>query len=146
MIAKPQAAVGRTRGSSAMRSRLTGPRKGAERRGLTLLEVIVSLAIFLMALVALVRLVTMGHERALDVEQQSEGLRRCQSKLTEVLIGAVPLNSQAGVAFDDDPNWTWSLDCETQGTVTNLWNVQVRCTRKRGDDAYMEVTLSQMVL
>jgi general secretion pathway protein I len=127
-----------------MRLRLTG----AERRhGLTLLEVLVSLAIFLMALVALVRLVSLGNERALDTMQQTEGLRRCQSKLAEVIIGAVPLNSQSGVAFDDDPSglWTWSLDCQ-QGAVTNLWNVQVRCTRQRSANDTLEVSLSQMVL
>jgi len=51
------------------------------RRGLTLMEVIVSLAIFLLAFVGLHMLVNMSGERALDVQEQSEAAHRCQSKM-----------------------------------------------------------------
>src|SRR5262249_30485154 len=75
------------------------------RRGLSLLEVLVSLSIFLFALIVIGRLVVMGTDLALDVQYQSQATQLCQSKMAEVLCGAVPLSSQNEVPFDEDSNW-----------------------------------------
>jgi type II secretory pathway pseudopilin PulG len=114
------------------------------RDALSLLEVLVALAIFLFSLVALGTLVSMGGDRADEVRQQGWAVQRCQSKLAEVLAGAVPLGSQQG-SFDEDPDWQWTVEAET-GPVTGLWNVTVRVTRKRPGGSRIEVSLSQMVL
>ena len=68
-----------------------------------------------------------GIGELLDVEEKSDGLRR--------LV----------VACDDDPNYQWSMDCESS-SVTNLWNVTVRVTRSRSDGSQVQCVLSQMVL
>src|SRR5262249_2011511 len=124
------------------------PRPPRQREGLTLLEVLVSLAIFLMALVGIGRLIALGNERALDVQQNAEALQRCQSKLAEVAIGSLALRSDSG-GYDNQqspgPNWSWTLECNP-ASVPNLWSVRatVKCQRQNGDT--VQVTLSQMIL
>jgi prepilin-type N-terminal cleavage/methylation domain-containing protein len=115
------------------------------RRGLSLLEVLVALAIFLFSLIVLGRLVVMGSDTALDVQYQSQAAQLCQSKMAEVVSGVVPLNSQNEVPFDEDPDWTWSLECE-QNSIAGLWNVTVHVVRQRPDGGRNECSLSQMML
>jgi general secretion pathway protein I len=129
----------------ARRSKLEA-RRSKPRKGLSLLEVIVALSIFLFALVAIARLVNLGSDLALDVEQRSRATQLCQSKLSEVVSGAVTLTSQSDTPFDEDPNWTWSLDCE-QTSVTGLWNVTVKASHQGSDgNKVLMCSLSQMVL
>src|SRR5262249_48323520 len=99
-----------------MRSR---PNASSERGGMTLLEVLVALGIFLTALTAISRLITMGGEHALNVQQQAQATQLCQAKLAEVSAGVVPLSGQSDVPFDEDPNWLWSVDAG-QGTISGL--------------------------
>jgi type II secretion system protein I len=115
---------------------------------LTLLEVIVAMAIFLMAMGAIVPLIGMGASRALEVEMQALALQKCQSKMSELMIGAEALSNQADSPFLDsngnDDGWRYSLDC-SQNDISNLWNVQVRVYRQM-DDNKIEVSLSQLML
>ena len=116
------------------------------RAGLTLLEVLVALAIFLVSLIGIGQLITMGADRARDVQQQAESTRLCQSKLAEVVAGVVPVSSsQSSTPFDEDPNWEWSMDSE-QGSVTGLYSITVHVSRSRRDGSRVETALSQMVL
>src|SRR5262249_35543621 len=110
-------------GSLGGRTAMTAsPRRHATRPGFSLMEVLVALAIFLLAFAGISRLVTFASDRALDVKLQSQATQLCQAKLAEAVAGAVPLSSQADVPLDEDPSWTWSLDAE-QGSVPGLWNV-----------------------
>jgi len=116
-----------------------------QRTGLSLLEVLVAMTIFLSSLIGISQLVTLASERAMDVQQQGEATRLCQSKLAEIVAGAVPLSSQSDVPFDEDDAYHWSLDAE-QANVAGLWTVQVTVSRSRPDGSKVEVVLSQMVL
>lgn len=116
------------------------------RPGMSLLEVLVALAIFLFSMVAIGRLVTASSERALEVRFQDEAVQICEAKLAEVSSGAIPLSSQDDTALDEDPDWHWSLDVE-QGSITNLWNVTVKASRAGADGQSRDYcTLSEMVL
>ncbi len=57
----------------------------------------------------------------------------------------MPLSSQSDTPFDQDPDYTWSLDAE-QNTVANLWNVTVTVTRSRGDGGKLETKLTEMII
>jgi general secretion pathway protein I len=114
------------------------------RRGLTLMEVIVAMAIFLMSLAAIVPLMNLGLNRANEVELHALGLQKAQSKMSEVIAGAVPLGSQSSVPFDEDQSWTWSLDASQDGTINNLWQVTVTVSHPNGDSK-IEVTLNEML-
>jgi hypothetical protein len=109
------------------------------------MEVLVALAIFLLAFAGISRLVTFASDRALDVKLQSQATQLCQAKLAEAVAGAVPLSSQADVPLEEDPSWAWSLDAE-QGSVPGLWNVTVKVKRQQNGSAHLEASLSQMVL
>jgi type II secretion system protein I len=115
------------------------------RAGLTLLEVLVALAVFLMSMVGLGTLITMSSDRAIDVRQKGWAIQRCQSKMAEVLVGAVPLESQQDIPFDEDPDWRWSLEVEDSGVI-GLMRVTVRVSRQRADRSAAETSLTQLVL
>jgi general secretion pathway protein I len=122
---------------------IAGPR--AARRGLTLLEVLVSLTIFLISIAVLGQMVRLASSQALDVRRRNQATQLCQSKLAEVMAGAVPLQSQSDVPFDEDADWRWSLDCN-QGDIANLWSVTVKVHRQGEDNPAQQVALSRMVL
>jgi Tfp pilus assembly protein PilV len=109
------------------------------------MEVLVALTVFLIALIGLGRLAIMGSDRALETQSQNRATMLCQSKMAEVLVGAVPLNSQSDVPFDEDPDWTWSLDCE-QGNVSGLWNVTLTVKHESAAGLKTQCVMSQMLL
>ena len=82
------------------------------RRGLTLLEVLLSLGLFLGALAALSQLWYGGVRASVQARLATQAILRCESKLNEVVAGAVPLQSTSDTPFDDDASWTWSLQIE----------------------------------
>ncbi|MSQ94607.1 MAG: hypothetical protein EXR98_08625 [Gemmataceae bacterium] len=72
------------------------------RVGLTLLEVIVSTAIFLISVIAIAQLSNIGTERAVDVQLQTRTSLRCHGKLAEIVIGAETNASGGYTPFTDD--------------------------------------------
>ena len=118
--------------------------KSGKRPGFSLLEVLVAMAIFLLGLVAIGQLITMGGERALDVQQQSQAIQLCQAKMAEVVAGAVPLGSQSDAPFEEESDWTWSMDAQQQGAA-NLWTVKITVSRPGTAGTKVEASLSQMV-
>jgi Tfp pilus assembly protein PilV len=121
------------------------PSRPTTRPGLSLLEVLVSLTIFLMALAGLTFLLTVAGNTAQEASHRSHALRLCQSKLSEVVAGAVPLQGGGGGPFDEEPAYQWSVDAQN-GSVQGLWNVTVKVSHKRADGSQLTVSLSQMVL
>jgi hypothetical protein len=118
----------------------------AQRRdALTLLEVLAALAVLLFSVVGLGTLMTISGDRATEIRHQSWALQRCQTKMAEVIVGAVPLESKTDMPFDEDPDWLWSVDVQDSG-ITGLMNVTVRVARQRADRSRMETSLTQMVL
>ena len=83
---------------------------------------------------------------AAEIQRQNLATRLCQSKLHEVAIGVVPMASQDGTPFDEEPDYTWSLDAET-GPTDGLWQVTVTVKRTASDNGdVVQCTLTQMVL
>ena len=81
----------------------------SNRRGVSLLEVLLALGIFMGAVVALNQLSTNGVRSAIESRLQTQAILRCESKMGEVVATIEPLQDIGETAFDDDPNWTWSL-------------------------------------
>jgi Tfp pilus assembly protein PilV len=115
----------------------------APRAGLSLLEVLLSLTIFLIALGAIVALIDAGSQRAMDAAMRTTATRLAQSKLAEVEAGAVALNSSSSDTFAEEPDWTWSVE-PTASQAVNLYEVTVKVWREFGGRRY-EVALTQMV-
>src|SRR5262249_60927922 len=121
------------------------PAQTASRPGLSLLEVLISLSIFLMAVVGLGHLVTVASNLAYESRYRSQAALLCQAKMAEVQGGALKFDSQSDSPCEEDPDFTWSMTAE-QGSVQGLYNVTVTVSRKRADGTPIEVSLSQMVL
>src|SRR3954468_5942780 len=121
-----------SRSSAAGRRSAVRCSRRAGRSGLTLLEVIISVAIFLLALVGLANLVSLGSDLALEAKEQTEALHMAQAKLSQVIAGVIPLQGQTNVAIppEEAPNrqdgWNWTLECsqtDINGTPA-LWKVR----------------------
>ena len=97
----------------------------SRRAGLTLLEVLISLSIFLAALTALSQLIGIGSRAAVQTQLRTQAIFRCQSVLAEVLAGAQPMESVAMSAFEaEGENWKWSLNVEP-GDYENMLKLTV---------------------
>lgn len=112
------------------------------RRGLSLLEVLLALAIFLMSLVAIGGLVDFGSDQGTAAAMQAVGTRLAQSKLAEVEAGAVDVAAGGSGTFEDEPEWNWSVE-SVPTQYPNTYDVTVRAWREAG--RRYEVTLSQIV-
>jgi general secretion pathway protein I len=115
------------------------------RNGLSLLEVLAALAIFLFSLVALSQLVDLGSASARDIDWLGRASLIAQSRMAEVLAGSIPLTGQSDSACDEDPDWTWSMDAEAD-TAPGLYRVKISVGRNRPDGSRFETVLNQMVL
>ncbi|WP_339731142.1 type II secretion system minor pseudopilin GspI [uncultured Gimesia sp.] len=101
------------------------PQTIGNRSGLTLLEVLISLSIFLAALTALSQLIGIGSRAAVQSQLRTQAIIKCQSKLAEVLAGVQPMESVSQAGFEEsDENWKWSLNVEP-GDYTNLLKLTV---------------------
>jgi general secretion pathway protein I len=114
------------------------------RRGLSLLEVIVALAILVLAIVAINRLVDIGTDRGTDARAYTRGTRLAQGKMAEVEAGLVSVSSESEGQFEnDDAAWSYKVIPEAAGPP-NLYTVTVRVTRDIQGRS-IEVVLTQMI-
>lgn len=112
---------------------------------MSLLEVIVAMAIFLISLVAISRLTDVGNRQAVEVDLRSQAALIAQSKLAELSSGVLSLTSQSDTPLDDDPDWTWSVE-DTADNIPGLHRVRVTVWRETNLTGRVSVTLSQYVL
>ncbi len=128
-------------------------RPRTQRRGLSLLEVLIALAIFLLSLAALNQLVNFASDSAIDASRRNHAGRLAQSKLNSVISGVIALSSQGDAPFDSDEtpddgsNYSWSVDAE-QNEIPNLWSVTVTVSWDKASDSTTRdsIAVSQMIL
>lgn len=82
---------------------------GTNRRGLTLLEVILAIAIFGVAMVALGQLVQLGSQAARDARDLAEAQVLCDTKVSELRAGILPLQSASAAEIETAPRWQYSV-------------------------------------
>src|SRR4051794_887288 len=105
------------------------------RSGMTLLEVLVSLAIFLMAIVGVGALIGHSTNRAQEINDRSQAARICQSKMAEFQCGSLSLESVDEQAIDDDDSgllWSAAVN-EASSGVPNLFQVDITVFREFPD-------------
>ena len=121
----------------------SSPTRSPRRPGLSLLEVLVALAIFLIALAAIAGLVDFGAERAQAASMTTLGTRLAQAKLAEIEAGVSPPNSSESGTFEDEPDWTYTVE-PGAALAANTYPVTVTVRREMGGRRY-EVVLTQVV-
>ena len=103
-------------------------REAHGRRGLTLYEVILALAIFLPALAVLGEGISTGLRAGVQAQLQTQAVLRCESALAEVVAGVWPMQAASEMAFADGAaGWTWSLEV-LAGPHPHLLELQVTAT------------------
>ncbi|MBA4189838.1 MAG: hypothetical protein C0467_17790 [Planctomycetaceae bacterium] len=113
------------------------------RAGLSLIEVLLAMTIFFIAIVAISRLVDMGTDRELDARMHATGARLAQAKLAEVEAGIESVTATSGDFGEGEPGWTWSMTAELQGT--NLYLVSLTVSRDLKGKPFT-LNLAQMIL
>src|SRR5262249_31051165 len=123
------------------------------RRGITLFEVIISLMIFLLSLLPISYLITLGSQQSLLAQRKALAVQLAQAKLAEVTQGLTPLAPSGFTPFDADPsdetqkwrtNFSWRMDV-VQDDVAGLVNVQVVVQRLQDGTNDVEMILGQKV-
>ena len=97
-----------------------------ERSGLSLLEVLISVAIFLGALTAIMQLLNTGRESEVSARLKTEAVLRCEAKMAEIVAGIEKAVSVSEEIFPDDEigHWHWSVDVGN-GSATSLLQITV---------------------
>ena len=96
------------------------------RHGLSLLEVLLSVAIFLGALTAIMQLLNSGQQSEVAARLKTEAALRCEAKMAEIVSGIEEAVSSEDQKFPDDEigNWHWSAEVGN-GDVTSLLRITV---------------------
>jgi type II secretion system protein I len=94
------------------------------RRGFSLLEVLISLAIFMTAFVALSQLSHNGMRSAVEARLTTKAILRAESKMAEIVAAIEPLEDVTDQSFQDDESWTWSMQTAV-GPHADLQNVTI---------------------
>ena len=94
------------------------------RNGLTLLEIILAMGIFLGAMAAIGQLMNNGISAATRSRLTTQAVIRCETVLAEFLAGVQAWESATEVPFEDDSNWTWSVSI-SEGPLTDLLQLDV---------------------
>lgn len=113
------------------------------RPGITLIEVLLALAILLLALAAIGQLVDVGSDRGVEARFHVIGTRLAQAKLAECEAGVIDVKSGGSGTFDDEAGWSWTVDSQPE-SATNLYRVTVTVTRDNRGKPF-EVALAQLV-
>lgn len=119
--------------------------KSRRRTGLTLFEVVISLAIFIGAVVALWNLSNAAANRASQTQLQTQASLMCQSKLAEAMVGLQELGSVDWQPISDVDNFFWKMDASQNG-VDGLYLVQVSVKHEINGVKNAECSLTQYAL
>ena len=117
------------------------PEADSRRPGMTLLEVILAMSIFLSSLVALSRLFNLATDNAMSIQGHSRAARLAESKLAEYVSGVYSVdNGGSSGTFDTEPDWQYTVTAQPDGTAQNLYAVSVTVTKGN-----ISTTLTQYV-
>lgn len=119
------------------------PARQTPRSGLTLLEVILSTAIFLGALTAILQVMRIGHESRLSARLDAECALRCETVMGQVVSGMIPFNADSA-AFEDDENWVYAIEIE-DGSLADLLMVSVTVQHMANEQPNASLTLVRLL-
>ena len=124
-------------------------RRGAHRRrGLTLLEAILAVAILGMAMASLGTLVTIGARSAEKARDGTTAQLICESVMSQVVSGALPAEA-VGLSqyFEDEPLWLYSVAIQPipQTGTAELPLIEVRVLVQQSPDLSVQPIVYEMV-
>lgn len=102
------------------------------RPGLTLLEVILAIAIFGGALVAIGELIRIGSMSAAAARDLTEAQRYCNNVMAEVSAGIIPPESTSGAEVEGSEGWLYSIESAPLDEQAGLLSVAVTVEQDPG--------------
>ncbi len=85
----------------------------SSRRGLSLLEVMLSIAILGISMAIIGNLFYLGSRSALQARLRSDANILCDTKMAELAAGILPPNSVGNQTIEENPLWSYSLDIQS---------------------------------
>ena len=102
------------------------------RSGFTLLEVIISLSIFVAAFASLSQLFSLGSRAAVHSALQTQAAVRAEAKMAEVLAGAELFEAASEMPFEDSEFWSWSLELTPDQPRADVYEMIVTVVYQNG--------------
>ncbi len=87
------------------------------RRGLSLLEVILAIAILGVALVLIAELIRIGARSADRAKQISMAQIVCDTKMAELSAGVLPLATTSSTQIEEAPGWFYAVDVQSADQI-----------------------------
>lgn len=108
------------------------------RTGLTLLEVVLSIAIFVMSMAVLSELVATGHKASLDSKLQTQAIIRAEAQMNEIIANPSLMVSTSGMPFAEEytnapGQWNWSLTVQSWEQNSNLLQLELKVVHLMSD-------------
>ncbi|SFI48215.1 type IV pilus modification PilV family protein [Planctomicrobium piriforme] len=125
---------------------LTRLQRNACRRGISLFEVVLALAIFIGALAAISQVLRVGSRASIRAQLNSQAAILGERRMSEILAGIVPLETVSRARFDDFPEWNWTLnvlDTETIGLLKLELTIERAGNNPDANVKYMLVRLQR---
>ncbi len=110
--------------TSSIRGQRSVARGGNNRKGLTLLEMLLAAVILATALSVLAQHNSSGTTAALRSQLETEAAMRCQSQLNRLLCDKQMPANLSERPFEDDPRWYWSAS-RSPSKYAGLWMLTV---------------------
>ena len=110
---QPPPTRNQTGANSHRLTRMRTCRSGGRRAGLSLLEVILSIAILGGAMVMIGQLYHLGYRSALQARMRNDANIIADAKMAELAAGVLPLESSGGSEIPENPGWSYSVDLQS---------------------------------
>ena len=116
---------------------------GTSRAGLSLLEVILSLSILGVSMVAVGHLFNLGFRSATDVQLRSEANMIADTTMAEIAAGVIDISAGGG-AVEGNPEWQYEVNSQ-ESEQAGLLSVSLRVSRENDPDNNVSVSLVRFV-
>ena len=116
---------------------------GTSRAGLSLLEVILSLSILGISMVAVGHLFNLGFRSAADVQLRSEANMIADTTMAEIAAGVIDISAGGG-AVEGNPEWQYEVSSQ-QSEQPGLLSVSLLVSRENDPDNNVSVSLVRFV-
>ena len=116
---------------------------GTSRAGLSLLEVILSLSILGISMVAIGHLFNLGFRSAADVQLRSEANMIADTTMAEIAAGVIDISAGGG-AVEGNPEWQYEVNSQ-QSEQPGLLSVSLKVSRENDPDNNVSVSLVRFV-
>lgn len=128
---------------------MSSNRRPARRRnGFTLLEVLISISLMVVALTGINQLIANGERSLRNCRDRTTALQICQSKMALLLAGGMPVGNRGVIQSCDTPylewTWRWTISKTDDQGLANL-SVEVMPGSKAGRQM-PSVLLARMIV